>query len=626
MLPIAIYPTSLLGAAKTALKEGAYQSADIRIYDVTATGKPTLIILGNADIIAGSLTVSKDAISGDNLEIGAMISDELRLSVRRVTNGTDALADLAMLGQEITVEISWEVPYGTSTRTATCGVFRGVVTELSRTQGNVYNIVALDGMIVFDQPFKAAELKDPSDPSQPLYFGPGAPVTVYNLFRSIVISKGAPYVDTLNVAVATGTTLHNQNENITVVPENMGYTYRQVLRWCAQIMGVNVKIDAGAATSIIKLFTKTDASEFITRGKCYSALPGERMDDKAADETRYGIVIRSGAEDLFNGAAYYGRRLEITDNVLITANGLNAQSIGNSLYLLTSTDIPAYTISFKGKTLPMWYAEPWDLFTTDMGGNLLPTKIRYRLNGGTEISTDVGSAASNKFSGVTAFSTQQQASLSAQLDPLSEGLKDAENNIGTVAAGLTQAQTDIGTISGTISTINGNISTINRELGTVVDSVQGLLTDVNGLQNAMYYKAGDTFSMGPPDSVSGYLTSSGKTANFTVYLDKSVKNISTITINRLVGGIRTADQGYANGSDGTNPEKTNWLSVSQTSGSGIEVSVSKVTNSDRRLSLVIKNSNGFVTATASSGNNDIRNSPVSFAAVGHAQAFMITFN
>lgn len=69
------------------------------------------------------------------------------------------------------------------------------------------------------------------------------------------------------------------------------------------------------------------------------------------------------------------------------------------------------------------------------------------------------------------------------------------------------------------------------------------------LQNALYYKTGDIYSYSGAAGitsvlVSGCLTSSKTNIFFSIFLPKSVANISAITINSLIGGVRGANGGY----------------------------------------------------------------------------------
>ncbi len=121
----------------------------------------------------------------------------------------------------------------------------------------------------------------------------------------------------------------------------------------------------------------------------------------------------------------------------------------------------------------------------------------------------------------------------------------------------------------------------------------------------MYYKSGDTFTIAGDNGgvpINGYITSSTKHARFMVPVDKSLKNISTITCTALVGGVRVSGGGYMDSST----DSTNWVGKS-----GISFTVTKA--SDRLVQLDIVKTSAFTNVT--------NNSVVSMAAVNLTLAF-----
>ena len=121
----------------------------------------------------------------------------------------------------------------------------------------------------------------------------------------------------------------------------------------------------------------------------------------------------------------------------------------------------------------------------------------------------------------------------------------------------------------------------------------------------MYYKSGDTFIIAGNNGgvpINGYITSSTKHARFMVPVDKSLKNINTITCTQLTGGVRVPSGGYMDSST----DSTEW-----TTKSGITFTVTKA--SDRLVQIDIIKSTAFTNIT--------NNSVLSMAAVNLTLAF-----
>lgn len=136
------------------------------------------------------------------------------------------------------------------------------------------------------------------------------------------------------------------------------------------------------------------------------------------------------------------------------------------------------------------------------------------------------------------------------------------------------------------------------ERGEKASGIDELISD-------MYYKSGDTFTIAGDNGgvpINGYITSSTKHARFMVPVDKSLKNISTITCTALVGGVRVSGGGYMESST----DSTNWVGKS-----GISFTVTKA--SDRLVQLDIVKTSAFTNVT--------NNSVVSMAAVNLTLAF-----
>lgn len=115
-------------------------------------------------------------------------------------------------------------------------------------------------------------------------------------------------------------------------------------------------------------------------------------------------------------------------------------------------------------------------------------------------------------------------------------------------------------ISGDTTTINENGNDISVELNQdykdMVDSVgsvdslettdkNDLVSAINEIYDDLYYKPGESYTVPVYTPSVGFLTGGNKTLNFAIQVPKSLKNISSISINgSLVIDIRIPAGGY----------------------------------------------------------------------------------
>lgn len=406
--------------AMQALQDGAHQYATLIVYDTAQSGNPELTRFGNADIIANSLTVSKSCASNGYLEIGSTVSDELQVSIR-----TTAVIARSLKGCKIDLIIEWE--YGTQ-QTESLYVFTGIVTEVKRASNGIYHITALDAMVMFDVPYNLGELKKYGTATALSY-----PVSIINLVKSIVWSKGAPYID-VNTILTTANPI-NLNANATVfeIPEGQGYTYRQVLSWCAQWMGVNLRIAAGATSAMEMWLWKvptqigdiTDCSDEpygITEGNTYKI----DVDETRLFTPRFSII--SGETYLYessSGSSYPGA-MSITANPVII-NLYNNYNLAFQVYAgniedrihNAFIDVVADHCAGNFRSTPRWFLQPGDFVVSVSNRSAdahVVTSVEHRLNGscviiagGFEMRNSDNSSAT-----IPAFSQEQSNELSTR--------------------------------------------------------------------------------------------------------------------------------------------------------------------------------------------------------------------
>lgn len=98
---------------------------------------------------------------------------------------------------------------------------------------------------------------------------------------------------------------------------------------------------------------------------------------------------------------------------------------------------------------------------------------------------------------------------------------------------LTTTSSDIGTLTNLETTTKSDIVSAINELYEIVDSG--------------YYKAGDSITAS--FQIAGYVTTSRTQMMCTIYLPKSLKNITSITVAGGTFSIRTTNGAYLNGGD-----------------------------------------------------------------------------
>lgn len=197
--------------------------------------------------------------------------------------------------------------------------------------------------------------------------------------------------------------------------------------------------------------------------------------------------------------------------------------------------------------------------------------------------------ATTTYYGVTKLSSST-SSTSTSLAATPSAVKSAYDLANTANTQATTNATDIGTINTALggkqaTLVSGtNIKTINGQslLGSGDITIEGGSSEVTDLLNNLFYKAGDTFQITNGSSrynVSGMLTSSAKSLTFTVFVPKSLKDISSISCSTLKLNVRGV-KGYVGASayvaEGTNFLDGTTLTVAKVSDNAIGITVAAV--------------------------------------------------
>ena len=108
---------------------------------------------------------------------------------------------------------------------------------------------------------------------------------------------------------------------------------------------------------------------------------------------------------------------------------------------------------------------------------------------------------------------------------------------------------------------------------------------IKNLNNAMFYAAGDTYTVTNIPLV-GLITNSSKTIAFNLSVDKSMRHVSA-TVTSFKGGIRVPSGGYVNN---INNDSTEWVGAS-----GITFATGR--RGERNLEIVMSSTNAFTNVT-----------------------------
>lgn len=384
----------------TSAVKALFESEQRKVLRITGMdGNGNTITLDNSDIVEGSFSIDRYSCNGTKLEIGTAISSELSLKLDNVDGRFD---DVVFVGVELFVEIGiadWSQS-NPQIYWIPCGYFTPY--EQPRRQA-IISIKALDRMTRFDvleamrvEPWTTdtgAEVQT-SNTGETIDF-----VYDLNLWTNIdgLIQQCAnraevPFTQILDFP--------NKNRIIYELPTlKQGITFRNLIQWCAGVMGANAWIDWEGKLRFSWFnnqtgYVSTQVNRFT--GDLHEApivITGVRF----KDDDENGTVYLAGTDDY---------ALDVSDNCLI--NETNATTILNNIY--ERVNGLTYT-PFSASVIAAPYLWPMDLVTfTEKNGNThasLLTNVNFNLNGTTEIKAIGESAEMNSYASTGTFTTQQ---------------------------------------------------------------------------------------------------------------------------------------------------------------------------------------------------------------------------
>ena len=352
--------------------------------------------LSEADILAGGFKLNRSSVSGNTIEIGSVIASDLSLMLENY-DGRFSTASF----EGATLFVSVGVADGTSKYSVPFGYF--IVDEVSKSK-NVVVISALDRMIKFDKEVSENFFNDSTDDtfdivdenSNSIYIN-GDTKLVWKIFSSDKtigeLVKNICY--DCGVRLKTDLSkLPNNNYSINSIPFSDSLTYRQLLSWCCQIMGVCAFLDSDGML-VLKWYTESNVK--ITLADRYDCT----IDENSIKISK--LILNISDNTYTSGNGDYA--IDLTGNMLIQ---INPQTILNTLY----SSLGGFTyIPFTAETVPLPQLEPLDKISVmskdGKTHSTVITNCTFSLNGTMTVAGQGVSETEKNYSALNAFTPAQ---------------------------------------------------------------------------------------------------------------------------------------------------------------------------------------------------------------------------
>ena len=372
--------------AVKALFDANYQQV-LRVTGTDRNGTPVTIT--DANVTLGGFRIDRFSCIGEKIEVGTAVNAELTL---RLDNHTGAFNNIAFEGCELFVEVGiadWTQENPT-VNWIPCGYF---TPEEQPRKLNHINLVCLDRMTRFDVDVDASQIT--------------FPITVARLVRRICALCNVTLVDTIYNKPNSGTTI----ESLPTIAGDI--TYRNLIQWCAGMMGTNAWFDwdgklrfswyenqTGYTTTIANRYNSDFYENDLTiTGMIYTNFSG--------------VEIVSGTDDY---------AIDLTGNYLVEPIVASVLSSLHNYY--SGFSYRPFTASVFNAP----YLWPMDLVTfTDKAGNNYTsalTNVMFGLNGATALESKGMTYAINALKHPNGV-TKQQAQLINEVAQSVEDLDDS---------------------------------------------------------------------------------------------------------------------------------------------------------------------------------------------------------
>lgn len=364
----------------TLFKSEQRQMAEIKFETADDT-----IIITDSDILSGGLVIDRYCVSGEKIEIGSAVAAELTL---KLNNADGRFNNVAFEGAELFVQIGvkdWSDP-NADTFYIPMGYF--TVDTVPRKLAAI-SITALDRMVRFDK-----------DWDSPISF----PTTVGELLTDCCNN-----CNVLLETVLSG--LPNYDYPVTAKPAEEGLTYRQIVQWCAELMGVCAYIDWYGH---LRLEWYGDTDVVFDKSNRFSS------DLYETPITITGVAATVNDVVYLAGSAEYAINIEgnllLQDDIDRVLSNLNAKLNGFS-----------YT-PFEATTTPAPYIYPLDRITfkdkNDVSHQTIITNATFTINANTSFSGKGETAVNNSYAAANPLTKRQQVIIQTIQKEVNEALNN----------------------------------------------------------------------------------------------------------------------------------------------------------------------------------------------------------
>lgn len=321
---------------------------------ITFENSDTEVTITGADIAQNGLTIDRYSVSGNRIEIGSMIAGEMSLTL---DNRDGRWNSTTFEGAQMYVQLS--VTDGTNTSTIPMGYF--TVDGAPRRLKQI-NLSALDRMMQFD---KTVDNFD----------GLVLPATPPEWMGWCCSKCNVPYYENFDYS---GFPCYNQEVDTAPTGD---LTYRQILSWAAEMMGVCGWIDYAG---------KYTCGWYTDTGIEITSANRRNSDISEAPVVLTGVTITDAdnVDHLYGSSGY---ELHIEGNELL--NSIGSDGVGDTLAQARQgfTYYP-----FVADVLPMPFLWPMDMLTYD-GKAVIVTNITISPNAFTSVQGQGESAAASGY-------------------------------------------------------------------------------------------------------------------------------------------------------------------------------------------------------------------------------------
>ena len=406
-----------------------FEAENVQVLRITGTDKNgRAISITENDVMLNGFNVDRYSCNGERLEIGTAIAAEMDL---KLNNEDGAFDSIVFEGTELFVEIG--VADWTQDEPTVHYIPIGYFTPDEQPRRlTTINLKALDRMVKFDS--VAIPLSDApwttengteiaNEALNTIYFQVGIsfPTTVANLVDVLCNQCGV----TLAESIAS---LPNASMVISKFPDvQQDITMRNLLQWCAGIMGTNAWIDWNGELRFSWYNNVTDYNSIpSTRYKSdlyenQIVITGVSYTDRNQQNTKY----IAGADDY---------ALDLSDNYLLNEN--NVATILTNIYNVVHDY--AYT-PFSASVVSAPWLWPMDRVTFADKGNVghvsTLTNVAFGLNGATAIASSGVTSKQNSYANTGSFTSQQGRELTRIQQIISTQMNDTVNHATEMITG-----------------------------------------------------------------------------------------------------------------------------------------------------------------------------------------------